>query len=507
MKRIAYGIDFGTTNSLASVWGDDLVQMGDARPRAFWNNPDHGLRHPHPSIVWYGPHDIPIVGDQARRNMASQEHSMGHAFVKSIKRKLGGEIEVVGGQRVQSWEVAAEIFRHLRDHASETGHGLHNVEIDEAVVTIPVNFNGKQRRDIRKAMQKAGISLNTFIHEPFAALLAHHYKPGNRLRDIAGKRFIVFDWGGGTLDMCIVEVSSDGSRIYELSHDGIEDRAGDDFDRNIMRRLKSRFADKHSLDPDIPLSGRIQDRFNMVAEEAKIRLSSKIKTSVSVPHFYHQNGNILDMMDNLERSEFEGLIKRELDAAEACVQRLLDKARLSPGLVDEVLLVGGTSNIPAVRNLVERTFGARVSVAFEPEASISRGAAIVAAEGWVPFNVKDVCVKLSDDSYFTILPAGTELTPKESRQFTFLCTDPRPGTADFLFYEKAVTGDSAVNAVDVILQVETEPEVRRFQEMDRIIAKFGITEDATLDCRALSSSVGKEKSVEIFDLAFGLKIS
>lgn len=508
MKELAFGIDFGTTNSLVSIWGSDIQAVeGSFKPRPIWDMTS-GAEHPHPSVVWYRIDGEPIVGLVARQNMASHENAMGHRFVRSVKRMLGAdrEVETPGEQREAAWEAASRIFQHLSTSVSEYSGLKRALQLKEAVVTIPVHFNGRQRRDIRRAMERAGIRLQTFIHEPFAALISHFYDQNTKLDALKGQRTIVFDWGGGTLDVCLVEVSKDGTHIYELAHDGIEDRAGDEFDRNLMRHIKNKFIEANDLPVDFEPKGNVPDRFWAATEDAKIELSQDDRVRVSVPSFHRIDERMLDLSHTVERSAFESIIQTELEAAESCIQRLLNKGRLTPGLVDHVLLVGGTSNIPAVRHMVERIFGAKVSVASEPEAAISRGAAIVAAEGWQPYNVRDIGVKLSDDSFFTILPADTPLIPQESKGFTFLCTDPRTGSADFFFHARHVAGDRAFIPLNEHLSVPVDSSIRKFNALDRIISRFVITEDATLRCVAQSSSAGKEREIEITDIGIGLKL-
>lgn len=508
MKELAFGIDFGTTNSLVSIWGGNVQAVeGSHKPRPIWDT-SSGANHPHPSVVWYRNDGDPIVGLLARQNMASHQNAMGHRFVRSVKRLLGAdrEVETLGGQREPAWETASRIFQHLSASVSAYSGLKRPLQMKEAVVTIPVHFNGRQRRDIRRAMERAGIRLQTFIHEPFAALISHFYEQDRKLDALRGQRVVVFDWGGGTLDVCLVEVSKDGKHIYEVAHDGIEDRAGDDFDRNLMRHVKSRFTEANGLPPDFEPRGSVPDRFWAATEDAKIELSRDTRVRISVPSFHQIENRLLDLSQTVERSEFESIILPELEAAESCIKRLLHKGRITPGLVDHVLLVGGTSNIPAVRHMMEQLFGAKVSVAKEPEAAISRGAAIVAAEGWQPYNVKDIGVKLSDDSFFTILPADTPLIPQESKGFTFICTDPRAGTADFFFHERHVIGDGAFLPLNVHLSVPTDSSIRKFDAMDRVIANFVITEDATLKCVAQSSSAGKEREIEITDIGIGLQL-
>ena len=510
MEPIAFGVDFGTTNSIVCAWGSQIREaLQKDEPIVLWDTSAANKR-PHPSVVWYQPGKEPVVGYDAKTRMLAYDGT-GHAFVRSVKRHLGQneEIELTGGLRKPAFEIASEIFRHLKNDA-EKHSALANLKrnvLSECVVTVPVNYNGFQRRDIRRAMERAGLRLRCFLHEPFAALIGHFYNSDTKLHSLRGLRVLVFDWGGGTLDVCLAEVSDDGSEIVELAHDGIEDRAGDDFDKKIMTDLKRRFLDKSGLKlDDVPVKGAAADRFWGAAERAKIELSSSLMARVEVPNFVELFGKPIDLDEEIGRQQFERLIQEEVMAAEACVQRCLKKARLTSGLVDHVLMVGGTSSIPAVRQMLERTFGARVAVAHEPDAAIARGAAIVAAERWELFNVKTIAVKLSDDSFFTVLAPKHELKASASTSFTFYCTDPRPAVANLMFYEKAVNGDAEYRALDTCLSVPSDPEIRQIGNLDRIIANFFITEDATLRCEAQSGSLNVIKNCEIFDLSFGLKL-
>jgi molecular chaperone DnaK (HSP70) len=512
MEAIAFGVDFGTTNSIICAWGSQVRQaLQKDEPIALWHTSELG-RRPHPSVVWYPPGNKACVGYEAKTRMLAYD-GMGHAFIRSIKRRLGRnqEIELTGGLRKPAFEIAAEIFRHLKSEAEKHDalaslRGRQN-KVSECVVTVPVNYDGHQRRDIRRAMERAELRLRCFLHEPFAALIGHFYSSETKLHSLRGQRVLVFDWGGGTLDVCTAEVSEDGSEIVELSHDGIEDRAGDDFDKKIMTGLKRRFLTRSGLKlDDVPVKGAAADRFWGAAERAKIALSTALSATVEVPSFLEIYGKPIDLFEQLERKEFEEMIQDEVLAAEACVQRCLKRARLTPGLVDHVLMVGGTSCIPAVRQMLERTFGARVNVAHEPDAAIARGAAIVAAEGWELFNVKPIAVKLADESFFTVLPAKRELKPSASTSFTFYCTDPRPAVANLLFYEQAVSGDEEYRSLNTTVSVPSDPEIRQIANLDRITARFFVTEDATLCCEAQSSSTKEIRSCEIYDLAFGLKL-
>jgi Hsp70 protein len=281
--------------------------------------------------------------------------------------------------------------------------------------------------------------------------------------------------------------------------------------RKIMTLLKNRFLQKRGdvKINDLELKGSAKDRFWINAENGKIELSNRSVTTVTVGNFVEILGKTIDLEERLTRQEFEDVIKEEVAAAESCVLRCLEEARLTPGLIDRVLLVGGTSNIPAVRAALEHHFGTKVEVACEPDAAIARGAAIVAAEGWYPYNVRPVGVKLSDGEFLEILPAGAPLKAATSRRVVFYCTDPRPGSANFLSSQQPVGGDRTYRSLGNVLRVETktEGEIQTPGDLDRIVADFSVTEDATLICTALSSSVGKQAQCEIHDLCFGIRMN
>ena len=510
MKKLGIGIDFGTTNSLAAVWGVDVARLrkaqGDAaRPIALW----HENERPLPSVVWYKPDDKVVVGHEARRNMQGLTDSLGHTFVRSVKRSLTSRSEWVhGGKRLMPYEVAAEIFKHLRHHG-EKHETLHGHEFESCVVTVPVGFDGHQRREIRRAMERAQLRLQCFVHEPFAAMVAHFYHPEKKLSSLRGKRVLVFDWGGGTLDICLVEGSQDGSTLYELAHDGIADRAGDDFDQRIMADLTGRFLSRHpelTMD-DVTTRSRASDRFWLDAEQAKMALSDVDDVLVRVPVFL-DGPPPLDLKETLKREEFETLIEPEIRAAVACTLRCLGQARLSPSSVDHVLMVGGTSLIPKVRRQLEEIFGAKVQVTSEPDAAIARGAAIVAAEKWRPVNAVTLGCELARGQFFTLLQRGETLAATASKKYIFYCTDPRDGMANFIFCRKPVEGDAFVSPTGSILQIPVATErPSQYRDLDRLIARITVTEDATLLVEAQHTGNGRTASHEISDISFGLQLN
>ena len=512
MRSLAYGIDFGTTNSIVSAWGSTILgAVGGGKPVAFWDGSDEEIR-PHPSVVWYQAGINPVVGKRAKQAMSTEHDAMGHRFIRSVKRKLGegAEFEIIGTDRKHAWEIAADIFSHLKSHAEANAHLVGKREkLQEAVVTIPVHFGGRARADLRLAMQRAGIRLQTFLHEPFAAMIGHFYEPETKLSSVAGKRVLVFDWGGGTLDVCIVEVDATGRRIWECGRSAVNDHAGDEFDKRLTTLVRSRFMESNGIKGgQLQVSRATDGRLWNECERQKITLSRAEKVTVEVPNFLGGvKGGVLDLIEDVTRKEFEGVIVEEIDEALGAVHRCLADAGFAgqPRLVDHVLMVGGSSNIPAIRDRMLDLFGPRVEVADKPDAVISRGAAIVAAEGWKPYSVRAIGVRLSDDTVFPVFAAGTVLEPSAARTFTFYCTDHRNGAAHFLFEEDR--GQGNWKRLPESLSVRTNPGIEAVESLDRIVCEFSVSEDLTLRCLAKSSSVpNSDVETQIFDICFGLRL-
>jgi molecular chaperone DnaK len=505
MKQIAFGIDFGTTNSLLSV-GGEIVNA--EKPEPIWAQ----NQRPHPSVVWYRLDQDPSVGFDAKKNMTEMQKTLGNRFYRSIKRSLGKSIdfELPGQHRVPASRIAGDIFKHLKQHylTSAIGAGR-SEELVEAVVSIPIDFDGRARADLRNAMAEAGIRPTTFVHEPLAAAISHFYDPVHKLARLRGKKVLVFDWGGGTLDVCILGVSKDGKDLIELGTSALADLAGDDFDNSIMLALQTRFIEANKIRSEsFVIDSSVEGRFRNRCESAKIELSERQTAGVTVPNFYEAGGKALDLIEKITRSEFEGWIGEQLDLAMGAVDRCLKDAGVQPELISHVLMVGGSSNIPAIRRRMEDLFGSRVEIAQDPDAAISRGAAIVAAEEWVPFAARRISVQLADDSHFPVLEKGAELVSSLARRYSFFCVDPRPGDAFFWFFDHPRDERAKPRKLDAFLAIPVNPDVASFDQLgkDRIVCDFSISENLTLRCNGRSSSMGKDCEIEIFDIHFGLRI-
>jgi molecular chaperone DnaK (HSP70) len=252
---------------------------------------------PHPSVVWYSPDGVK-VGAAAKEHIHAFSDAPGHRFVRSVKRFLGkGHHYDVAGRRLEAYQVGAAVFRHLKDHAAGVNQAW---DVNDAVVTVPVTFDGPARRDIRRAAAAAGIHVRMFVHEPFAAIIGYYHKANIPLDALREERVLVFDWGGGTLDITLVQTG--GDRIQELATGGLRDVGGDRFDERLQNWAIDRFAARHGLQPETVAPGRGQgDRLAEESERVKIELSARSSEIMGVARVWEQVGRSLDMAEPVTR--------------------------------------------------------------------------------------------------------------------------------------------------------------------------------------------------------------
>ena len=275
MSSRAFGIDFGTTNSLvATVAGDGTTAISllasDARP--------------HPSVVWYRAGGV-VVGREARNQLSDDGALIQGDFVVSPKRLMGEtSVQYVGERRLQPAEIAAEVLRYLKREAERQVPGQ---ELKEAVLTIPVKLNGRGRRALREAARAADIDVVQFVHEPLAALYAWIRKqpdPQAWAARMQHKPMLVFDWGGGTLDLtlCVIE----GGRLLQVGNEADHTVGGDEFDRSVRNLVRARHAREHGLSSVISLeTDTMEKALRQRCEIAKIELSERPTTDIAIRNY------------------------------------------------------------------------------------------------------------------------------------------------------------------------------------------------------------------------------
>ncbi len=496
-----FGIDFGTTNSLIAYFNPEL----SPEPGAFT---DAG--RPHPSLVWYRPDsNQPVVGWDARKQMNQVQNKMGHCFVHSVKRLMAEdrEVPIIGTARKPAREVGADILTYLVEQAKRTSPDAAK-GLESCVMTVPVNSTGHYRRELRRAAECAGLHVESFTHEPFAAVFGWFFSQQTDLRNLAPHKVLVFDWGGGTLDITLVQVQ--GGRIFELGNSNLDHCAGNEFTDSLTGLIRDKFVKRTGLTVNkLILDAEAKDRVWGRIEEAKIKLSETDHAKVDVPNYTYQTGQIHDLAEDADRVEYEQRIGPNVDAAKAKVYECLKRAGVEPPSVDLVLLVGGTSRTPLVHQMMHQIFVTKVVPVKDADAIIAKGAAVIAAHKWKPYLVKPVSVKLADDSYLPLFNHDQTLAaPLASKSFTFYCVDGRNGSAQLQFYEQQRHNDAAIQkSLNCNLSVQTNQNVRSISALDRIIVNCYVTQDLTIRVEAESSSQGKKETVEIQDICYGLQIT
>lgn len=368
------GIDLGTTNSCVSVFeGNEPVVIANSE----------GKRTT-PSVIGFVEGGERKVGDPAKRQaitnpektVYSIKRFMGETFDQSAKEVNRVPFKVVnegGYPRVQiddrkytPQEISAMVLQKMK----KTAEDYLGQEVTDAVITVPAYFSDSQRQATKEAGQIAGLNVQRIVNEPTAAALAYGVDKANKDMKIA-----VFDLGGGTFDISILEF---GGGVFEvLSTNGDTHLGGDDFDQVIIDWLANGFQSEEGI--DLRKDPMAMQRLKEAAEKAKIELSSSSSTEINLPYITAEGGVPKHLVKTLTRSQFEQLAHELIQACLVPCQNAIRDAKLSTSDIDEVILVGGSSRIPAVQTLVKNYFGKEPSKGVNPDEVVAIGAAIQGA--------------------------------------------------------------------------------------------------------------------------------
>ncbi|WP_317207393.1 molecular chaperone DnaK [Prevotellamassilia timonensis] len=369
------GIDLGTTNSCVSVFeGNEPTVIANSE----------GKRTT-PSVVAFVEGGERKVGDPAKRQAITNPQRT----IYSIKRFMGETYDQVSkeisrmpysvvrgenntarvevdGRQYTPQEISAMVLQKMK----KTAEDYLGQEVTEAVITVPAYFSDSQRQATKEAGQIAGLEVKRIVNEPTAAALAYGIDKANKDMKIA-----VFDLGGGTFDISILEF---GGGVFEvLSTNGDTHLGGDDFDHVIIDWLVQEF--KNDEGADLTTDPMAMQRLKEAAEKAKIELSSSSSTEINLPYIMPVGGVPKHLVKTLTRAKFEALAHSLIEACKAPCEAALQGAGLSTSDIDEVILVGGSTRIPAVQELVEKFFGKAPSKGVNPDEVVAVGAAIQGA--------------------------------------------------------------------------------------------------------------------------------
>ena len=355
------GIDLGTTNSCVSV-----IEGG--KPVVIPNS--EGARTT-PSVVAFSKTGERMVGQVAKRQAITNPERT----ISSIKREMGSNYKVtVDGKSYTPQEISAMILTKLKTDAESYLGG----KVTEAVITVPAYFTDAQRQATKDAGKIAGLDVLRIVNEPTAAALAYG------LEKEKAEKVLVFDLGGGTFDVSILEI---GDGVHEvLSTSGDTHLGGDDFDQKIMDWMCEEFKKQEGI--DLRNDKQAMQRVKEAAEKAKIELSSVIETSISLPFITADANGAKHLELSLTRAKFEDLSRDLLNRCKVPVETALKDAGVTKDDINEVVLVGGSSRIPAVQQLVKEYTGKEPNQSVNPDEVVAVGAAVQA--GVLAGEVKDI---------------------------------------------------------------------------------------------------------------------
>ncbi|WP_312726643.1 Hsp70 family protein [Stutzerimonas kunmingensis] len=496
-----YGFDFGTTNSLISVVeGDRCIAYVDE---------DHGGL-PHPSVVCYDGDEV-IVGHDAKSRLSRSGLGVIGNVVRSPKTELGKHSVHVDGVSRSPRQMVADIVRYVTGHARDERPG----DYSRAVVTIPVDMNGERRRDLREAFRLAGVTIDQFVHEPLAALYGHlRGLPdfASEIRRLDRQYMLVFDWGGGTLDLTLCQLV-DGYLVQIANH-GCSHLGGDVIDESIMNEVVRRHRAEHAALESVAVAADAEKKLLARAERAKIDLSSLSQAQIYVPDYFRTSEADPDLDYRLSREVLEEIVSGKLAEGLEMIGTLLGSVGFEAADISLCLATGGMVNMPLVKTRLLEMFGPqRLCVSKEGQLIISKGAAWIAHDRANLLLAKNIELALARDTRHVAIKAGSEM-PREgsiqqAERLNLYCTDPRDGVAKIQLEVPSRRHGRHVQASDprtnlASLSVKVDDKSSRLFE--RVELDMRIDENLILQVEACSTVFNDRDATEVHNLEFGLSL-
>ena len=491
------GIDLGTTNSCVAVFeGSEPVVIANSE----------GKRTT-PSVVGFVKDGDRKVGDPAKRQaitnpkntVYSIKRFMGETYAQSQKEAEAMPYTVVNeggyprveieGRKYTPQEISAMVLQKMK----KTAEDYLGQEVTDAVITVPAYFSDSQRQATKEAGQIAGLNVQRIVNEPTAAALAYGVDKANKDMKIA-----VFDLGGGTFDISILEFG--GGVVEVLSTNGDTHLGGDDFDQVIINWLADGFKAEEGV--DLRKDPMAMQRLKESAEKAKIELSSSTSTEINLPYITAVDGMPKHLVKSLTRAQFEQLAHNLIQACLVPCQNAIRDAKLSTSDIDEVILVGGSSRIPAVQTLVKNYFGKEPSKGVNPDEVVAVGAAIQGAilnkeEGVGDIVLLDVTpltlgIETMGGVMTKLIDANTTIPCKKSEVFSTAADNQTEVTIHVLQGERPMAAQN--KSIGQFNLTGIAPARRGVPQIE---VTFDIDANGILNVSAKDKATGKEQSIRI----------